>query len=230
MKVLSLIVLAACGQPTASAPDGAVSHDALDAPALDALALDALTLDTVPAHRVLAVGDSLTLGAPELVGGYRAPLAALDPSLIFVGRQDSHGLHEGYSGQRVAQIRALVLPTLDTLAPRTVLLMAGANDITIGTPNDVILADLRQLAEEFKAHAGVERVIVGTIPFRAGTLRDATIAFNAALPGAFVGASLGIEVVDVSSSLVFPTDFGDSTHPNAAGYAKMAGQWFAAAP
>ena len=221
---ICLLTIASCGQPGGSTVDGA--------------AVDAATIGDVAdrpdaqqaARVVLCVGDSLTLGAPELIGGYRAPLASLMPDLVFVGRQDSHGLHEGYSGQRIAQIRALVFPALPALSPGIVLLMAGTNDITIGTPTDAILADLLQLAEDFNAFPGVDRVIVGTVPFRAGVLRDQTTAFNAALPGAFANASAGIEVAEISGDLVFPGDFGDSTHPNAAGYAKMANRWAAATP
>ena len=216
MRTLVLLVLVACSSTPASLP--------LPSSVLDSV-VDGTVDSQATRHVVMAVGDSLTLGAPELVGGYRAPLQQMLPELMFVGRNESVGRHEGYSGYTIARIRMTVLPIVDTLQPDTILLMAGTNDITTNTDVAGILADYAALAEEFKAHTSVQRVIVSNVPFRAGALKDETIAYNAGLPAAFAHASPGITLVDTCSTVMFPADFGDSTHPNAAGYLKIAGGW-----
>ena len=174
--------------------------------------------------RVMAVGDSLTLGGPGITGGYRSHLKAMLPDLTFVGSLENAGRHEGHNGKRIDQIRLLVLPTIDSFQPDVVLLMAGGNDITISSDVPQILAELAAFAEELRTHAPI--VLVATLPFRAGDpLRHDTMLFNVEMPGAFAGASSGITVHDISSTLVYPDDFVDGAHPNDVGYAKMAVRW-----
>lgn len=200
-----------------SIPDTATSATATSA----TIDPDALTAAVI----VMAVGDSLTLGAPGLDGGYRAPLNVAMPRLSFVGRNFSNGYHEGYSGKTIDEIRTLVMPIIDTYKPQVILLMAGTNDITTNTDVAAITADYVSLAQEFKSHASVQRVVVGNVPWRAGTLRDETIAYNAGLAAAFASAGSGIDEHDMCSEIAFPADFADSTHPNDAGYAKEAAAW-----
>lgn len=173
--------------------------------------------------RVVAVGDSLTIGAPGYIGGYRAPLSRMLPDLVFVGRSENVGAHEGHNGKRIVQISALVMPAIDELNPDVVLLMAGTNDLTTNTDIRAVLEDYVQFSEELRAHGPV--VVVANVPFRAGERRDITAAYNAGLADAFVNASDGISIHDICGDLIFPEDFGDSTHPNAVGYAKMADRW-----
>ncbi len=169
----------------------------------------------------MAVGDSLTQGATELVGGYRLPLFGLNPGLILVGRNYSSGFHEGYGGYTINQISATVLPIVDTFAPSLILLMAGTNDIALGQDAASTLVEYMQLANDFKAKASVAYVIMSTIPYLFTHIAEQT-AYNAALLATIPPA--GIIITDASGTLTYPADFNGS-HPNLAGYAKMAIGW-----
>ena len=90
-----------------------------------------------PPARILALGDSLTLGAQGQGGGYRTPLGealkgdgagAFDAG--FVGGLYWHGDHSGYSGHTLSGILYAVRSagTMELTAPTHVLLMGGTND------------------------------------------------------------------------------------------------------
>jgi lysophospholipase L1-like esterase len=184
----------------------------------------------------MAIGDSITMGS-DGAGGYRLPLAALEPTLRMVGTQTTGGggHHEGVSGAHISDLRELVLPRVADQAPTTILLIAGTNDIILAAATvPDILTDLVLLAEQLLALPSVTRVLVGTIPPRdvGDPLKDETDAFNAGIAAAFAAASNGINVVDVCGGLTFsgPDEMADGVHPNTAGYADMAARWAAVLP
>lgn len=170
----------------------------------------------------LAVGDSITAGAPGGFGGYRAPLFAANPGLIYKGRNFSVGYHEGYGGFTIEQISAEVLPFVDYYAPSMITLIAGTNNIAASETAAAVFAKLQTLATDLKAKASVALVLVGTIPHYQAFLAVQT-AYNALILGWAPPA--GISVHDVTSTLIYPTDFADAVHPNTAGYNKMAALW-----
>jgi len=176
---------------------------------------------TYPPHVVCAVGDSITYGVPGNLGGYRAFLAASMPDLVFVGRYDSHGKHESYSGKKISEIKALFEPALDSLAPDTILLIAGANDIGTGEAPASIAARLGTFASSLRAHPSVHHVIVGSSVDTLGTFHAAAIEFNNIIPNYLAP---DVEFWDVSGALD-RYDLADPYHPSQAGYAKMAAQW-----
>ncbi len=211
-KLLLVLALASCASPTSSMSSADATTVNTDA-----------VKDSGGTRTVLAVGDSITLGAPGSIGGYRAALNARRPDLVFVGSLDNVGRHEGHNGKRIDQIRLLVLPVIDDFHPDIVLLLAGTNDLTLSSDVPQILAEYAAFAEELREHAAV--VLVANLPFRAGEHRDDTILFNAGLIDAFATASPGISVHDVCGALVFPDDFADGAHPNDGGYGKMTDGW-----
>jgi lysophospholipase L1-like esterase len=181
-------------------------------------------------HVVMAIGDSITLGvngnvagASGFTGGYRAPLFAMRPGLVFVGRNDSHGLHEGYGGKRTDEIKTIVDPIIDADQPDTILLIAGTNDLAQGVSQSQVTMSIVDLATTFRAHPSVRNVLVGTIPTLNIPSPGTSRVYNDGLSTAFSGTD--IQVVDVCADVIFPADFGDAYHPNDGGYARMAARW-----
>lgn len=176
-------------------------------------------------HFVCAIGDSITYGVTGdgfgNVGGYRAFLQTAMPDLVFIGRLNSYGKHESYSGKKIAEIKALVEPALDALAPDTILLIAGANDVGTGEAPASIAARLATFASSLRAHPSVHHVIVGTGPDMLGPWRTASVAFNDAIAAALAP---DVEFWDTGGALT-RNDMGDPYHPNQTGYAKMAAKW-----
>ena len=170
----------------------------------------------------MAIGDSITLGGAQLLGGYRAPLFTANPGLVYKGPMFSVGYHAGYSGYRIDQISAAVLPIIDIYAPAIVTLIAGTNNINQGQTAAVTFAALQVLAAAIKAKASVTNLLVGTIP-PLNAFPAVQAAYNASILAWVPGA--GIQVLDVSGGVIYPTDFSDALHPNTAGYAKMSAVW-----
>ena len=169
------------------------------------------------------VGDSLTLGYPSQVGGYRAPLFAANPGCIMQGRFSTFGLCEGYNGATISTISAAVLPYLPLLlpAPKYILLIAGANDLVAGTTPAATLTLLENfITAMFAAQASISKILVGTTPVGANGFGQST--YDALILGI---SMTNVITVDVSGTLVYPTDYDDGSHPSIAGYAKMAAQW-----
>lgn len=176
----------------------------------------------------MAIGDSITLGYPSALGGYRSKLKAAMPGMVFQGRNDSYGLHEGYNGFRTDQVLSTIQGYIRILQPRCLLIMMGVNDINQGeTPSDT-LVEVRAFAETLLAESTyVTHVFVSTIVIGATMTSLGGGAFNTGLAGAFAGADARIQTFDMTSRLVLGTDFADGLHPNEAGYQKMADDAYA---
>ena len=177
-----------------------------------------ISCDPASIHATMSVGDSLTLGAPSNLGGFRAPIFKANPGIKFVGRQFSVGYNEGYSGYRIDQIAAVVLPIKDDFSPDAILFIAGGNDILQGQSAAATLTELFQFADDLMAKASIDNVLIGTIPF---LITNPTVQadYNAGILAATPAA--GITCHDISSTLIYPTDFADALHPNQIGYQKM---------
>lgn len=167
----------------------------------------------------MAIGDSLTIGAPGTTGGYRAPLFASNPAMNLVGTMWLAGYHEGYNGFRIDQISPSVLPFVDIYTPSMIILMAGTNDIAQGQSAASTLTELMAFVAALKAKASVDWVLVCTIPTMSTFVAESA-AYNAGILGTVPPA--GTVIVDASGTLIFPADFVDALHPTDAGYAKIA--------
>ena len=113
-----------------------------------------LAIDGHPVPRIMPLGDSITAGYSESVGGYRSELRntllGAGYNFIYVGSQNSynpHGAidlnHEGHSGWTTPQLTAIVNGSfssnftsanaiISTSNPNVVLLMIGTNDMLGG--------------------------------------------------------------------------------------------------
>lgn len=197
----------------------------------------------MPRVVAMCIGDSITMGSSGYTGGWRRPLSNLAPNLVFVGRNckdptygDSVGHHEGYGGAQTATFRTGgaagdITIQVDAYAPALVLLMLGTNDVAGGKTPAQALIDVLALAEDIKARASVQYVIISNICPRAVGDPDYTdtVDFRAGFEAAMAGRSSGISICDAPQTLVNPSaDFVGGVHPSDAGYAKMAPYWYAA--
>lgn len=86
------------------------------------------------AGRILAMGDSITIGHNGLVGGWRvglsSALTAAGVGHTFVGPySDAYGAHRGVSGTAACLQTSAVQTDCATYGPRLILLNYGVNDI-----------------------------------------------------------------------------------------------------
>jgi hypothetical protein len=193
--------------------------------------------------KILPLGDSITDGVGVSGGGgYRIELFRLaradGRNMTFVGSlvngpqqvdgQDFPRNHEGHSGWRIDQIDNIVPSPALNPEPHIVLLHIGTNDIgqqmANGAPNR--LATL--LDQILAALPNALVVVAKIIPFPA--FANQVTTFNDALPALVAQrADAGQHVMLVDQYTGFPnSQLADGIHPNAAGYARMAGVWYTA--
>ncbi len=199
--------------------------------------------------RILALGDSLTLGfgsgeeGEGSEGGYRLGLAerlsADGIAFDFVGsRQNGPARlidrdHEGYNGYAVAQIAEITNVAIDAYAPDVILLLAGTNDqitfVPPSQPPEGAAADLRALLAQIEARRPDVQVIVGqVIPLTHNA--EGVRAYNALLPGVIEGArseGMNVRLVDLYA-IGEESLSSDGIHPTVEGYDRMAEIWYAA--
>lgn len=207
---------------------------------------------TVPAHVVVAIGDSITDGMRSSLNANRRWPDVLTRRLDAAGRRDVSVLNLGISGNRLLHdsacygerlVARFARDALGQPGVRTVVVQIGTNDINFGyqpphggldcdVPHVIVTAPemitgLQSLIAA--AHARGVRIIGSTIP--PGKMTPEREAVREAVntwvrrSGAFDG------VIDFDAVLRDPAeptrmlprlDSGDGTHPSDAGYAVMA--------
>jgi lysophospholipase L1-like esterase len=196
-------------------------------------------------------------GSTPPVGGYRVHLFQTTITNVdhvtFVGRMESGPTtvggrpfprqHEGYSGYTIepgggrAGISSFVDGATATYQPHIILLKIGTNDVDID--HDLANAPTRlgALIDRITTGApGALLVVANLVPTRSDVLNARVRAFNDAIPGLMQArAAAGKHVVAVDMYTAFVADanykttlLADTLHPNDAGYAVMAENWYAA--
>ncbi len=188
--------------------------------------------------RIMPLGDSITRGLiippPGFIpGGYRTRLyqrliREWQP-VEFVGSADDNPdpdrlpspHHEGHGGFRIDEIQAGIDGWLAAARPDLVLLHIGTNDMV----QDYDLAGAPARLDGLLAHLPTRVFVAQIISSLEQRVRDRIERFNAAVPS--IAARHGATVVDMYHA-VAPSDFSDSYHPNADGYARIADAWLGA--
>jgi lysophospholipase L1-like esterase len=205
-------------------------------------ALGNKTFASVPALRVMPVGDSITDGAGA-PGGYRAPLYRLMTNagfnVDFVGTltdNSAPGLpdpdHEGHSGWRIDQIDGTIESAFAKVSdPDVILLLIGTNDYGQSYNTADAVNRLEKLVTRMATNRPYASIIVANLLVR-GEPYNTQIqsTFNPYLPALVQRQrALGREVYfDDLRSAVPLFDLPDQLHPGAVGYAKMATNWLSA--
>jgi hypothetical protein len=195
--------------------------------------------------RILPFGDSITDGVGVSGGGsYRIELfrkaleAGKDITFtggLMNGPQMVDGSpfprqHEGHSGWKIAALQPLIpAPAFEPL-PHIVLLHIGTNDIAQNDNLSQAPMRLGALIDDIVDTAPDALVVVAKIiPLSLGG-GGAIDTYNDAIPGIVqTRASSGKHVILVDQNTGFPdNELADGVHPNAQGYARMAGVWWTA--
>lgn len=186
--------------------------------------------------RIMPLGDSLTEGYPQMLGGYRIPLwdqlssAGLNTELVGSMTDDfewAQPQHEGHSGWKIADLDQQVGIWLSTYQPDIVLLLIGTNDI--------LLHEFEGMNERYGAlidHIFSVKpdawVIVSRIPPIGETALNTQVeAFNKALPAIVqprAAAGQQISLVDLYSPFTW-ADLLDGVHLIDSAYPRMAEVW-----
>jgi lysophospholipase L1-like esterase len=202
----------------------------------------AAALPSARSYRIMALGDSITRGVGQLDAagryvGWRAPLqealGATGFRYDFVGSVHDPGApdgdSEGHGGWTVAQLTGQVDGWLARYRPDIVLLHAGTNDITLGASGGDVAARLGRLVARIRADRPAAEIfvaeVIGTRDVPAAE-RESNAAYAAAIPAVVTAAGPGVHLVDQSG--VTGDDLYDHRHPNAVGYAEMAGTFYQA--
>ncbi len=191
------------------------------------------------ACKILPLGDSITDGL-TVAGGYRIHLFELaneaGKNVTFVGGSMNGPTmvggkpfpraHEGHSGWTIKQIDDIVPTPALGVSPHIVLLHLGTNDMYQGAANaDQRLGAL--LDQILQTLPDALLVVSNIIPFPSSASNATT--YNAAVPKVVEDrAKAGKHVLFVDQFKDFPTaELADGVHPNSAGYARMATNWYA---
>lgn len=199
--------------------------------------------------RIMCVGASITMGQ-GVNGGYRLPLEKMFEGagipVEFVGRSDTNSkgmtwpLHDGYPGHRIDQIeygatntfKVVSQPIADgvrELKPDAILVFCGTNDVRQNFKLDEAPQRLDHLIGTLHDAAPEARILVSSISPDLH-FDDAVRRYNAGVASVVANrAAQGQKVifVDNYNAVSAGTDIlPDRTHLNAAGYMKVARNWF----
>jgi lysophospholipase L1-like esterase len=204
---------------------------------------------------IMPLGDSITygwrreddLGQSGASNGYRNPLwwkFAADHMLIdFIGPNVSGSTklpdssHAGFPGERADQLALRADGLMQALPgilangdPATILLLAGTNDVTQeSAPQNTVGQDIRNILNSVAKVSPLIHVYVATLPPISPDHTDPNkvTSVNTAITTTVQQAiAQGFNVSLVSMSNLTLSDLYDGKHPNEAGYAKMAQNWF----
>lgn len=218
------------------------------ADAAGAITADLGTGVATQAVRIMAMGDSNTYGvigyANRESGGYRAKLAQklTDAGIKFDnvgGLKNGYGFdnqHEGLNGYTSDQLAARAPGVLATHKPDVILLMSGSNDAKSDSVAQM-KSDLTKLIDTIAANSPDTHILLGTAPpsrpdNTAGISHVKIAEYNAWIPSLVsskAAAGMKISLVNngnLTVNDISPLGTDSGVHVSAAGYEKLATNWF----
>ena len=193
------------------------------------------------AVKVMALGDSLTVGVGSTRGGgYRAPFwermrdAGVEVDMVggkIDGPETFDNRHQGYAQMPLHELSAGVFDKVRTFEPDYVLLLAGSDEV--GTSHfspHAFAANLDVMIDRiFTARSGV-KLLIGTLPpARYGKNQGAKRAVNELLRRTVrerAARGQAVYLVDAFAAMDPQREMADASHPNDAGYERI-GEAFA---
>jgi len=184
------------------------------------------------AKTILALGDSITAGAPA----FKSPAEVPPEGRGNPQSQYAYWLHvkypawkivnRGISAQTSADILGRLERELNQTQPQIVILMAGVNDIYRGTELEILLANLKTMYEEIQAR-GIPLMVLTVLPYRDLSPQkvDKLIAVNRWIRSYAEQHQLGFcdtfQVMNSKSRPFSLTTTRDGIHPDLEGYRVM---------
>ncbi|KAK1831289.1 family 3 putative carbohydrate esterase [Podospora conica] len=208
-------------------------------------ALSPLTTPPTPL-RIMPLGASITYGQASTTGcGYRCPLRSQllssgNTPVNFVGSRQ-HGPAatpdldvEGWPGFRIDQVHAKASSIVARTRPNLVLINAGTND-AVQNRNVTSAGDrMAALIDDVLTWSPRATVVLSTLLVNRNPATERNVRrINeqlAAVAAAMQAAGRRVWLVDMhdgAEGAPVLGDLADDTHPNDAGYAKMANVWLA---
>jgi lysophospholipase L1-like esterase len=191
--------------------------------------------------KVMALGDSLTVGVGSTRGGgYRAPFwermrdAGIEIDMVggkIDGPETFDNRHQGYAQMPLHELSAGVFDKVRTFEPDFVLLLAGSDEV--GTSHfspHAFAANLDVMIDRiFTAKRGV-KLLIGTLPpAKHGKNQGAKRAVNELLRRTVrerAARGQTVYLVDAFATMDPQREMADASHPNDAGYERI-GEAFA---
>lgn len=189
----------------------------------------------------MPLGASITAGtgSPDL-NGYRSRLRSLlvaDGNPVdMVGSRASGNMtdnqHEGWPGRRIHEVFEKARASVPARLPNLVTLNAGTNDCAVGYDVDAAGERMEELLDYLWTASPKVSVVLSTLLVNGNsTIEKCVLAVNeqlTTLTADLTAKSKKIILVDMhAADGPQEYDLVDGTHPDAAGYEKMAGIWFA---
>lgn len=242
ISVVMAALLASCSSGGGPHPPLSNSVDVQSSPASAVERARVSPCPTDRVCRVLPLGDSITYGVGSPGGGYRVELFLLANSsnkkIIFVGSQengpDTVGgrtfpkAHDGYIGETIRGLSGRIPSRLTLEGADIVLLHLGTNDM-VSEPTGAA-GRLGELIGEIAAILPDALIVVAqVIPLKFSSDTMSLVERYNREVAQEVGrmASAGTRVILADHFSGFPHEaLSDGVHPDAAGYAFMAGVWF----
>ncbi|KAF2438288.1 carbohydrate esterase family 3 protein [Karstenula rhodostoma CBS 690.94] len=202
-----------------------------------------------------SITQGLDINIPEPdQGGYRQPLRQQLRSqgweVNFIGSK-KNGLfedneNEGHPGKLIADVHQAMNPVMRTQKPNLVLINAGTNDCTqadnpalVGLPGGMefvqgVPTRMKSMLDQIYDESKDVTVILSTLlpNFGGGNIPSYVAAANQGIRQLInneraAGRKILLAEMD-GGWFSYPADFSDTTHPNTAGYKKMASVWWGA--
>jgi lysophospholipase L1-like esterase len=235
MRLPLLRLLAASAWLLAAPAPAAAETPAAEAPAPEAPAPAGEPAAPVaaPPLKVMAFGDSLTLGIGSTHGaGYRLAFlermreAGVEVDMVGSlndGPKDMDGDHEAFGGEGIAKLDRVSLDELRKRRPDVVLVMVGTND-TDGFVPEAFRIRYSVLLDRIVSESRV-RLLVATIPpTRFDKRKRGTEAINSIVRSEVAKRAAegkAIRLVDVHALIDARADFADNLHLNDAAYERV---------